>query len=43
METQTIRTDLRTQAGVGEGAGGTNGESDVEAYTLPRVKQTAGL
>ena len=31
METQTIRMDLQTQAGVGEGAGGTNGESDVEA------------
>ena len=40
METQTLKTDLWTQVGeVREG--GTNGESSVEAYILPYVKQIA--
>ena len=35
---QTERTDLQTQQEE-EGAGGMNGESSVETYTLPCVKQ----
>ena len=39
METQTERTDLWTRARGGEeGEGEMNGESSVEAYTLPYAK-----
>ena len=37
MEMQTQRTDLWTQGG--EREGGMNGESTMETYTLPYVKQ----
>ena len=33
--------DLWTRAAVEEGEGGTNGETNMEAYTLPCVKQIA--
>ena len=39
METQTQKTDLWTQGLGEEGEGGTNGESNMETYTLPYVKQ----
>ena len=38
IEMQTHRTDLWTQCG---GEGGMNGESSMEIYTLPYVKQIA--
>ena len=41
MEMQTQRTDLWTQGG--EGEGGINGESSMETYTLPYVKQPVGI
>ena len=39
METQTQRTDLLIWVGAGEGEGGTNGERNMETYTLPYAKQ----
>ena len=39
MHTQTQRTDLWTQGGEGEGE--MYGESNMEIYTLPYVKQIA--
>ena len=42
VEMQTQRTDQRTRGGVGEkGEGGAYGESNMETYTLPCVKQIA--
>ena len=38
MEMQTQRTDLWTWGQGKEGQGGTNGESNMEIYTLPCVK-----
>ena len=32
---------LNIKKGVGEGEGGTNGESNIETYILPYVKQVA--
>ena len=43
MEMQTQRTDLWTWGQGKEGEGGTNGESNMETYTLQSVKQSAGI
>ena len=43
METQTQRTDLWTWGRVEEGEGGMYGESKMETYTLPYVKQPMGI
>ena len=43
METQTQRTDLWTWGSVEEGEGGMYGESKMETYTLPYVKQPMGI
>ena len=41
MEKQTERTDLWTRGSGEEGDSGTQGESNMESYILPYVKQTA--
>ena len=42
VDMQTQKTDLWKQVG-GKGRGGMNGESNMEANTLPCVKQLMGI
>ena len=41
MEKQIQRTGIWSQGGGRKEKGGTNGDSDMETYTLPQVKQIA--
>ena len=41
MDTQIQRTGIWSQGGGRKEKGGTNGDSDMETYTLPQVKQIA--